>query len=260
MFTIYKYRGLIWNFIKRDIASKYAGSLLGIYWSIINPLITLAMYFIVFGFFLKARLPGNDNVWDFALYFSAGFLPWVAFSESVLRASSSIVNNKNYIKKVPFPSEIFPIYTILSEFVNLLIGLIIFILLYVALKGVPSMYIIFLPIGIILQMMFALSMGFLFSSATVYFRDTPQILGSMFMIWFWGTPIIYTIDVIPESVRWIATLNPAYYMLGIYRDMLFYGRFPQIESLLPFLLFLIVFLYLSIVIFQRTKRGFSELL
>ncbi len=107
MLALYNFRGLIWNFVKRDIKSKYSGSLLGLYWSVINPIITLIVYFVVFGFFLKARLPGNDNVWDFALYFSAGFLPWVAFSESVMRASRSIVDNKNYIKKVPFPSDIF---------------------------------------------------------------------------------------------------------------------------------------------------------
>jgi lipopolysaccharide transport system permease protein len=107
---------------------------------------------------------------------------------------------------VPFPSEIFPVYTIISEFVNLLIGL------------------------------------------------------AIFMIWFWGTPIVYTVNVIPESMMWIVHLNPAYYMLEIYRDMLFYGRFPGLDKLLPFLLFLIIFLYISILIFQKTKRGFSELL
>ncbi|KCZ70518.1 putative permease [Candidatus Methanoperedens nitroreducens] len=260
MLALYNYRGLIWNFVKRDISSKYVGSLLGFYWSVINPIIMLLVYFVVFGLFLKARLPGNDSVWDFALYFSAGFLPWAAFSESVMRASRSIVDNKNYIKKVPFPSEIFPVYTILSEFVNLLIGLAIFMVLFVILKGMPSIYIVLLPIGIILQMMFTLSLSLVFSSATVFFRDTPQILGSLFMIWFWGTPIVYTINVIPESVRWIAYLNPAYYMLEIYRAMLFYGRFPELDKLLPFLMFSIIFLFFSIIIFQKTKRGFSELL
>ncbi len=260
MLDLYNHRVLIWNFVKRDISSKYVGSLLGLYWSVINPVITLAVYFVVFGLFLKARLPGNDNIWDFSLYLSAGILPWTAFSESVMRASGSIVNNKNYIKKVPFPSEIFPVYTILSEFINLLIGLAIFMILFIILKGAPSIYIVFLPIGIVLQMMFTLSLSLIFSSATVFFRDIPQILGSLFMIWFWGTPIVYTVNVIPESMMWIVHLNPAYYMLEIYRDMLFYGRFPGLDKLLPFLLFSIIFLYISIFIFQKTKRGFSELL
>jgi lipopolysaccharide transport system permease protein len=260
LLPLYKYRGLIWNFVRRDISSKYIGSMLGLYWSVINPLITLVVYCIVFGFFLKARLPGNDNIWDFALYFSAGFLPWTAFSQSVMRASTSIVDNKNYIKKVPFPSEIFPVYIIISEFVNLLIGLSIFMVIFIILKGTPSFYIIFLPIGIILQLMFTLSLSLIFSSATVYFRDIPQILGSLFMVWFWGTPVVYSVNVIPESVRWIVDINPAYYLVEIYRDILLYNRFPDPHRLLPFILFSIIFLYLSSVIFQRTKRGFGELL
>ena len=199
MTSIFEYRGLIWNFIKRDISQKYVGSLLGLYWSVINPIITLVVYIIVFGVFLKVRIPGTTNIWDFALYFAAGFLPWQAFQDSVMRASRSIIDNKNYIKKVPFPSEIFPIYTTLSEFVNLFIGLGIFFVLFLILKGVPTIFILLLPLAILLQMMFTLSLAFFLSSGAVYFRDIPQMLGAIFMIWFWATPIAYTINLIPEQ-------------------------------------------------------------
>ena len=260
MASIFEYRGLIWNFIKRDISSKYVGSLLGLYWSVINPIITLVLYIIVFGVFLNVRLPGNTNIWDFSLYFAAGFLPWIAFQESVMRASRSIIDNKNYIKKVPFPSEIFPIYTTLSEFVNLFIGLGIFFVLFLILKGAPTIFILLLPLAIILQMMFTLSLAFFLSSGAVYFRDIPQILGALFMIWFWATPIAYTINLIPENFQWIVNLNPAYYMLEIYRDVLFYGKFPDMVILVPFLIFSVVLFVLSILFFKKTKLGFGELL
>lgn len=260
MVSIFEYRGLIWNFIKRDISSKYVGSLLGLYWSVINPIITLVVYIIVFGVFLKVRLPGNTNIWDFALYFAAGFLPWLTFQDSVMRASRSIIDNKNYIKKVPFPSEIFPIYTTLSEFVNLFIGLGIFFVLLLILKGAPTIFILLLPLAIILQMMFTLSLAFFLSSGAVYFRDVPQILGALFMIWFWATPIAYTINLIPENFQWIMKLNPAYYMLEIYRDVLFYGKLPEIEIFVPFLIFSVVLFVLSVLFFRKTKRGFGELL
>lgn len=260
MNSIFEYRGLIWNFIKRDISSKYVGSLLGLYWSIINPIITLVVYVIVFGVFLKVRLPGSTSIWDFVLYFAAGFLPWLTFQESVLRASRSIIDNKNYIKKVPFPSEIFPIYTTLSEFVNLFIGLGIFFILLLILKGAPTIFILLLPIAIILQMIFTLSLAFFLSSGAVYFRDIPQILGALFMIWFWATPIAYTINSIPENFQWIMKLNPGYYMLEIYRDVLFYGKIPEPEIIVPFLIFSVVLFVISIWFFQKTKRGFGELL
>ncbi len=260
MLHLLPYRGLIWNFVKRDISSKYVGSLLGLYWSVINPIITLIVYIIVFGVFLKVRLPGDTNIWDFALYFAAGFLPWTAFQSSVMRASGSIIENKNYIKKVPFPSEIFPIYPTISEFVNLLIGIAIYFVLFFILKGTPTIFVLLLPLAILLQMIFTLSLAFFLSSGSVFFRDIPQILSAVFLIWFWVTPIAYTVNLIPLDFQWIMKLNPAYYMLEIYRDALFYGKFPELNILIPFLVFSVVMLIFGYIFFQKTKRGFGELL
>ena len=260
MTSIFDYRGLIWNFIKRDISQKYVGSLLGLYWSVINPIITLIIYILVFGVFLKERLTGDSNIWDFALYFAAGFLPWTAFQTSVTRAAGSIVDNKNYIKKVPFPSEIFPIYVTFSEFVNLLISLGIFFALFVVLKGIPTIFILLLPLAIILQMMFTLSLAFFLSSGSVYFRDIPQMLGALFLVWFWATPIAYTVNLIPAKFQWIVTVNPAYYMLEMYRDALFYGKIPDMDILVPFTVFSVVLFIASIWFFRKTKTGFGELL
>jgi ABC-type polysaccharide/polyol phosphate export permease len=260
MSSIIEYRGLIWNFIKRDISSKYVGSLLGLYWSILNPIITLVVYIVVFGVFLNVRLPEATGIWDFALYFAAGFLPWLAFQDSVIRASRSIIDNKNYIKKVPFPSEIFPIYTTLSEFVNLLIGLGIYMILLIFLKGTPTIFIFLLPLAIILQMMFTLALAFFLSSGAVFFRDIPAMLGPLFMIWFWATPIAYTVNLIPVNFQWIVQLNPVYYMLELYRDALFYNKVPEINILIPFLIFSIVLFAVSCWFFRKSKTGFGELL
>jgi ABC-type polysaccharide/polyol phosphate export permease len=255
-----KYRGLVWNFIRRDISSKYVGSLLGLYWSVINPIITLVIYIIVFGVFLNVRLPESTSIWDFALYFAAGYLPWLAFQDSVMRASRSIIDNKNYIKKVPFPSEIFPVYTTLSEFVNLFIGLGIYLILFLILKGMPTIYILILPLAIILQLVFTLSLGFFLSSGAVYFRDIPTMLSPLFMIWFWATPIAYTVNLIPENFQWIVWLNPAFYMIEIYRDALYYGKIPESNILVPFLIFSVVLFVTSIWFFRKTKTGFGELI
>jgi ABC-type polysaccharide/polyol phosphate export permease len=218
------------------------------------------VYIIVFGVFLNVRLPGSSSIWDFALYFAAGFLPWLAFQDSVTRASRSIIDNKNYIKKVPFPSEIFPVYTTLSEFVNLIIGLVIYLVLFIFLKGIPTLFILLLPLAIILQVIFTLSLAFFLSSGAVYFRDFPAMLGPLFMIWFWATPIAYTVHLIPVNFQWIVQLNPAYYMIEIYRDVLFYGRFPETIILAPFLIFSVALFVLSIWSFRKIKTGFGELL
>jgi len=260
MVTIFEYRELLMNFVRRDISQKYSGSLLGLYWSVINPLVTLLVYIVVFGVFLKVRLPGDTDIWDFALYFTAGFIPWIAFQDSVVRASRSIVDNKNYIKKVPFPSEIFPVFINLSEFANLIIGLIIFLALYLILKGIPTIYIFLLPFAIVLQLLFTLSLSLILSGGTVYFRDIPQMLGAIFMIWFWATPIAYTVNMIPLNLQWIVAINPAFYMIEIYRDALFYGKIPELGIIIPFVLFCMMLFIISIWFFGKTKRGFGELL
>jgi len=260
MTSLFAYRGLIENFVKRDISQKYIGSFFGLYWSVINPVITLIIYVLVFGVFLKVRLPGDTDIWDFTLYFAAGFLPWTAFQTSVMRAATSILDNKTYIKKVPFPCEIFPVYITLSECVNLLICLGIYFAIYVILKGAPTIFILFLPLAILLQMLFTFALAFLLSSGSVYLRDVPQMLGAAFLIWFWATPIAYAVNVIPANFHWIVVLNPAYYMLEIYRDALFYGRIPEMDILIPFAVFSIVFFAVSLWIFQKTKRGFGDLL
>jgi len=260
MLNLLPYRELILNFIKRDIYSKYSGSFLGIYWSVINPLITLVIYIIVFGVFLRVRLPGSTSIWDFSLYFAAGFIPWMVFQSSVMRGAGSIVDNKHYIKKVPFPSEILPVYTTFSEFVNLFIGLAIYFILFFLLKGTPTIFLLLLPLAIALQLVFTISLSFFLSSGAVYFRDIPQIINAFFMIWFWITPIAYTLNLIPASFQWIERLNPAYYMLEIYRDAIFYGKLPELWIIGPFLIFSVVLFITSVWFFQRTKRGFGELL
>ncbi len=260
MHWILKYQPLIWNFVKRDIRSKYVGSLLGMYWAVINPLILLLVYSIVFGFVLQVRVPGSTNIWDFVLYFSAGFLPWTTFSDSVMRASKSIIDNKHYIKKVPFPTEIFPLYTILSESVNLVIGLCIYFVLLVILNGPLTVFILLVPVAIALQVLFTLSLGFFLSSGAVYFRDIPQILGAFMLVWFWATPIVYIADMIPEGYRWIMQLNPTYYMVEIYRDLLFYGKLPDLLILGPFLVLSSLAFIFSVQFFRISKSGFGELL
>ena len=170
------YRALIWNFIKgifpRNTWGRSSAVLVGDQ-SYPDP---CHLHPGIRGF-PEVRLPGDTNIWDFALYFAAGFLPWTAFQTSVMRAAGSIIDNKNYIKKVPFPSEIFPIYVTLSECVNLLIGLVIFFALYVILKGVPTIFIFLLPLAIVLQMMFTFSLAFFLSSGSVYFRIFPRCWG-----------------------------------------------------------------------------------
>lgn len=232
---------------------------MGVFWSVIHPLATFSVYLLVFGFFLKIRMPQSTSVLDFALYFSAGYFPWVFFSNAVTRAATCIVDNRNYIKKVAFPSEIFPFSLMLSEGVSLLISITIVVIFSISVHGF-SFLLLLLPIVILLEMIFVLSCVLLASAITVFFRDIPQLLNSVFMVWFWLTPIAYTVDLIPKKLEILVFANPMHHVLALYRSMLLNSSMPNMKVLLLFTLFSLTLLYVSLLIFQRAKRHFSDLL
>ncbi len=253
------YRELIWSFVRRDINLRYKGTVMGLFWSVIHPLATFSVYLLVFGFFLKVRMPQSTSVLDFALYFSAGYFPWIFFNSAVMRSASCIVDNRNYIKKVAFPSEIFPGTIILSEGVTLLISIAIVVVFSIYLNGF-SFLLFFLPMIIILEVLFVLACAFFVSAATVFFRDIPQLLNSFFMVLFWLTPITYTTDMIPKKLEVLVYLNPFHHILAIYRSLLFNSTMPNVKLLIMFTIFSTVFLYIALSVFQGVKRHFSDLL
>lgn len=253
------YRELIWSFVRRDIDARYKGTVMGACWSLIHPLAAFSVYLLVFGFFLKVRMPASTSVLDFALYFSAGYFPWVFFSGVVTRAASCIVDNRNFIKKVSFPSEIFPSTIALSEGVSLVISIAIVGAFSIYLKGF-SVLLLLLPIVMLLEVIFSLACALLVSAATVFFRDVPQLLSSLFMVWFWLTPITYTADMVPKKLELFVYLNPIHHLLALYRSLLFNGTMLNVKMLLLFAIFSGIFLYCSLQIFRRAKRHFSDML
>ncbi len=257
--SLFYYRELLWNFTKRDITARYSGTILGVVWSFLNPLAMFLVYLVVFGFFLHMRLPGDDSFMSFVLYFSIGFFPWAFFSSALMRSASAILDNRNYIKKVPFPAEIFPYSVILSELVSLCIGFGILIIFTFFVKGI-SLVIFFLPLILIIQIILTFSFGLVLSAVTVYFRDLYQILGSTLMVWFWLTPIAYPVEIIPQKIKFFMNFNPMFWMVNFYRDILFYKMSPDVWRMIVFFLLVSVIFMISIIIFKKAKKGFSEML
>lgn len=205
------------------------------------------------------RLPGDDSFMSFVLYFSVGFFPWAFFNSALMRSASAITDNRNYIKKVPFPAEIFPYSVILSELVSLCIGLGILIVFALFIKGI-SVVIIFLPLILIMQIMLTFSFGLLLSAATVYFRDLYQILGSALMVWFWLTPIAYPVEIIPQKIKFFMNVNPMFRVVNFYRDILFYKISPSAVRMIIFFLIVSIFFMVSAALFWKAKKRFSEML
>lgn len=249
---IYKYREMLKNLVRKDLRTRYKGSILGFLWTFLNPLLQLVVYTIVFSTIMRA------GIQNYSMFMFVGLLPWIFFSTSVLGSTGSIVSNKDLIKKVYFPREIIPISVVTSALMNMLFGFIIlFIALIITDVGL-SWTLLYLPFIVLVQYILALAFSMLFAALNVYFRDLEHILGILMMAWFYLTPVLYSVDMIPESYINFYYLNPMTFVIMAYRDVLFYKQLPDILLLIKILLISIVFFLLGLYVFRSLQKGFAE--
>lgn len=221
------YRQLVVNLTVRDLKVKYKGSALGIVWSLLNPLVMMAIYTLVFGIFLRAvKLP---DYWAFVL---GGLLSWIFFSSALTSATVSFIRNPSLITKVAFPIESLPLATILANFINYLIMLAILLVVLVAVRVPVGVSLLVLPVIVVAQLAFTIGLGLFLASATVYFRDLEHLVGLVLTAWFYLTPILYPLQAggLPGAAGRVVPylrLNPLSWFLENYHAVLYYGRWPD---------------------------------
>lgn len=254
------HRYTIEAFVRRDIQGRYVTSMMGLSWAIIQPLTLLLLYTFVFAYVLKIRLGGSGTPASFALYLFCGMLPWLAFVEGVTRSASVILDQAHLIKKVVFPSEILPAYVVLSALVMEFVGL----ALLVAGVGVFQRNLgwpmVFLPVIILLQFLFTMGLGWFFASINVFLRDVGQLLGLGMTLWMFLTPIFYPAEMVPERFRWVLDLNPMYYLVQAYRDVVLDQRFPALPHVVALAAIAMATFILGHWFFRRSKHAFVDVL
>jgi ABC-type polysaccharide/polyol phosphate export permease len=249
---IYRFKNLIYNLVARDLKVKYKGSILGFFWSLLNPLIMLIVYTIAFQYIIKIRVE------NFPLFFLCGFLPWTFLSLSLSMAVSSIKDNANLVKKVYFPREILPLSIVLSNLVQFLLTFIILIPALVLFKIKLGLPLLLLPLIILFQLAFTQGLAFILSSLNVFFSDVRHLLEIFLQIWFWLTPIIYPVDLVPERFQSLYRLNPAVLFVESYRNSLLYNKWLSPVELISLFLVGCVFLAFGHLVFNRYNRRFAE--
>lgn len=258
MFGLYKelfsFRGMIYNLVKRDLRTRYKGSILGFLWTFVNPLLMLVVYTIVFSTFMRV------NVENYAMFLFVALMPWLFFANTVLTSSGVIVNNGNLVKKVYFPREVLPLALTLGGLVNFLLTFIIILLALVVFGIKLNGITILINIPLIICVEFIITYGFslIVSSVNVYFRDLEHILGIVMMAWVYLTPVLYPLDMIPEKYLFIYQLNPLSPIILAYRDVLFYGISPNYHELFKVFLLGCGIYILGRVIFAHLKKEFAE--
>ncbi len=252
--NLYNYRELIKTSVKKDIGGKYKHSFLGVLWSFINPLLQIAVYAIIFPLLMR----GSSAYKDYTVFMVCGLIPWAYFSTCLNRSSFTIIENGNILKKVYFPREILPLSLVTSETVNFLISCLI-ILAFILVKGIGlSWYVLYFPVVLLIQFLMQLAIALVFSSVTVYFRDLQHFIGVVLQLFFYATPIVYSVETIPENFRWILKFNPMTYIIGGYRDIFYDQKTPDLKALGILCIVSIVGLVIGYVVFNKLQKKFAE--
>ncbi|MBT9778353.1 ABC transporter permease [Clostridium sp. MCC353] len=250
---LYDYREMIFSLIRRDLRGRYKGSVLGFFWTFLNPLLQLVVYTIVFSILFKS------NIEQFYIFLFVGLVPWLFFSTTLTGGATSVVSQESLIKKIYFPRLVLPISFVTSAFVNMLLTfIVIFAVLVLSGFGINFRIIWVLPIIMIVEYIFSLGVAMITSALTVYFRDLEYILGIISMSWMYLTPIMYSIEIIPEQFRTLVYLNPMTSIILSYKDILYYKRMVDLKTL--GLAFFVGFMALVIgfILFNKLQKRFVE--
>jgi lipopolysaccharide transport system permease protein len=259
---LYRYRELTKNLIIRDLKIRYKNSILGVLWSLLNPLFMTLVFTIVFTLMLRR---GTE---DYPVLFMSGYLPWSYLAASVSTSITSIVGNAPLVKKVYFPREVLPLSGVLANLVNFLLSLIVLFVLMFAFSVKVTPAILMLPLIILTQTLFVLGLGFFLATANVFYRDTQHIMQVVMQAWFFMTPIFYPIDTLPQAANilgitvniqlWIRRLNPMASLVASYHDVLFYGVPTGWDFFLRTFITCLIILVAGYLVFCRFSRVFGE--
>lgn len=259
--SLWRNRELITASTRREVLGRYRGSIMGILWSFLNPVFMLLVYTFVFSVVFKARWNADsDSKTEFALVLFAGLIVFNLFAECVNRAPGLILSNVNYVKKVVFPLEILPWVTLGSALFHTLISLAVWIIAYFILFGMPHVTVLLLPLVILPLLLFVMGVTWGLSSLGVYLRDVSQFIGVVTTVLMFLSPIFFPTSALPEEYRHLLLLNPLTPAIEQARDVLFWGKVPDMLILLVYFLVATFIAWLGFAWFQKTRKGFADVL
>lgn len=251
---IYEYREMIFMLVHRDLRGRYKGSVLGFAWTFLNPLLQLAVYTLVFSVVMRSGIE------KYYLFLFVALIPWLAMANSVTGSSTCITSQAGMVTKIYFPRQVLPITTVTTNFVNMLLCMVVVLIVCgfsIGLNGKILWYLI--PI-VLIEYILALGIAFLVSGITVYFRDMEHFLGIFVMAWQFLSPVMYSVEMVPDQLRWIYHLNAMTPVITAYRQILYWKQAPDMKTMLISLGMGVLFLVIGWVVFNRMEKKFAEVL
>ncbi len=277
--SLSKNRRLVKDLLVRDLKGRYAGSVMGFFWSLIFPAVNLVVYMFVFRFVLKARWSDKMSELMVGLVMLVGIVVWQAFAEGVARMTNTLVENRNLIQKVVFPAEVLPIHLTLSSMTNMLIGILVALvaLAIIVFSGRAAseaaisandwrpvgvgLSLVCLPFLMLFQAVFMLGIGGFLAAFNLILRDTHHVIGVVLMVWMFATPIVYPdFFVTRAGFGWVLAVNPIHWMVDSYREVLLFASWPKPQYFGGFALVSFAVLFLGMKFFLAQKPRFPDLL
>ena len=253
-------RYLLWSFIQRDLKMRYGASFMGFFWSVINPLLLISVYTLVFGYFLDINVGGSAGPKNYGLFLFSGMLPWLAFSEALVNSSTVILANRDLVKQVHFSTILLPTQVVISSFLHELIAMVIFVVILFAVKQPPSVFLLGIITIFPLQLMLTVGLSLIISSFAVYYKDVRELVAALLTLWFFATPIIYPMHVIPEWLKPYFSLNPITPLINAYRTVLLGDILPDLWGFIYFACFSFFLFLIGVKIFSNLSKDFADIL
>lgn len=219
---------LLWHLVKQDFVDRYSGVALGRAWLLLAPMLQILIFVIVFGGLIGPRLPDtNAGIYGYGIYLVSGILPWTAFANTFSRVTTVFFDKRAILSKVPLSLSMIAVHIAIVEGITLACTLGLFILLSLFLSVPPSVGVFSLPLLILAQQLLGFGLGLVGAILMVFLRDIREMVGVIIMLWFWMTPIVYTIDSVPYFMQAIQTFNPAWWFVREYHQVFVYGGVPD---------------------------------
>ncbi|MFA5454655.1 MAG: ABC transporter permease [Sulfurimonas sp.] len=258
--AIWAYKFFIFNSIKTEFQTRFARSKLGGFWMILHPIAQVAIYALVLSAVLSAKLPGINNQYAYAIYLMAGTLAWTLFVEVVSKSLTVFVDNANLLKKMSFPKITLVVVILGSALVSNILLFIAILVVFTILGHEPAAQLLYLPLLVTLTISLSVGLGLILGVINVFVRDIGQITPILLQFWFWLTPIVYTIDMLPQHYKIFFMLNPMTSIVQAYQTVLVYGTTPNFYTLLYPICLSIFLLSLALFIFVRANEEMADVL
>jgi len=255
----YQFRNLLFSFVANDLRFRYVGSSIGFFWTVIDPIVELAIYTFVFSVLLKVRFAPEGDTTNYALFLFCGMITWFNIQETLSRCTSVLSESAHLIKKMKFPSVILPSQVVLSGMVNQAIRILI-LLLGVLITGYGvSYHVLFVPLLMFAQILFTLGLGMIVATLSMFFKDISHVMKAGLMVWMFVTPIFYPPAAFPRKFYALLVMNPLAHLVGMYQELLLNLRIPHQGSIIIFGASALFLFFVGSFVFARYQDQFADL-